>query len=138
MDQQILQQILMKLEAIEDEQKEMNQTLGKLESIEGEQKDMKQQLGSIETEQRGMKQQLDSIETDHREMKQEQQTTNERLHKIESLVIDIPLVRQAALETLDVAKRMESAQVSFERKVSSQLNTHEFGIDILNREQLNL
>ncbi|KRE44489.1 hypothetical protein [Paenibacillus sp. Soil522] len=124
MDGQILQQILKKLDSIEGEQREMKQILGKLDSIENEQA--------------GMSHKLQSIEDEQKDMKREQQTTNQRLRKIESLVVDIPLVRQAALETLDVSKRLESAQVSLERKVASQLHTHEFGIDILNREQLSV
>ncbi len=39
MDGQILQQILMKLDAIEGEQREMKQILGKLDSIENEQRE---------------------------------------------------------------------------------------------------
>lgn len=132
MDGQILQQILMKLDSIEGEQREMKQILGKLDSIENEQVEMSHKLKSIENEQLELKQKLQSIEDEQQEMKRELQTTNQRLLKIESLVVDIPLVRQAALETLDVSKRLESAQVSFERKVASQLHTHEFGIDILN------
>ncbi|ASA22001.1 hypothetical protein [Paenibacillus donghaensis] len=51
---------------------------------------------------------------------------------------DIPLIKQAVLETLEVAKKIDSTQKSFERKASADLNTHEHSIDILNRRQLKL
>ncbi|OMF35820.1 hypothetical protein BK133_10235 [Paenibacillus sp. FSL H8-0548] len=156
MEEQILQQILDKLQSFEEEQKEMKQTLNKLDSIESEQLQMKQalnkldsieneqlqmkqalnKLDSIENEQLGMKQTLDEMKQAIFEMKQEQHTTNHRLHQIETLVVDIPLVRQATLETLEISKRIETTGASFERKVAAELNTHGFGIDILNREQL--
>jgi vacuolar-type H+-ATPase subunit I/STV1 len=136
MEKQILQQILDKLQSFEEEQKVMKQTLNKLDSIENEQLQMKKtlnKLDSIENEQFGMKQTLDEMKQAIFEMKQEQHTTNYRLHQIETLVVDIPLIRQATLESLEISKRIETTGASFERKVAAELNTHGFGIDILNR-----
>lgn len=63
---------------------------------------------------------------------------NTRLDRVESEVkaikadtSDIPLIQRATLETLDEVK--ESS-----KKTAAALNTHEFGIDILNREQLKI
>jgi hypothetical protein len=51
---------------------------------------------------------------------------------------DIPSIKQAVLETLEISKRNESSQTSFERKAAADLNTHGHSIDILNRRQLRL
>ena len=51
---------------------------------------------------------------------------------------DIPSIKQAVLETLEISMRSESSQTSFERKAGADLNTHEHSIDILNRRQLRL
>ncbi len=60
------------------------------------------------------------------------------LNHVKTNTEDIPLIKQAVLETLEMAKRNDASQKSFERKVSSDLNTHEHSIDILNRRQLKL
>jgi len=49
---------------------------------------------------------------------------------------DIPAIKQAVLENLALTKQVDTAQASFERKVSSELTTHGHSIDILNRRQL--
>lgn len=71
-------------------------------------------------------------------IKLEQKITNERLTNIEEQTRDIPLIKQAVLETLDITKQINAEQKRIEKKVSSDLNTHEFSIDILNRRQLKL
>lgn len=68
----------------------------------------------------------------------EQQKTNERLTKIEEQTRDIPLIKQAVLETLDITREIESSHKSFERKTANELNTHDYSIDILNRRQFKL
>lgn len=66
----------------------------------------------------------------------EQNATNERLTKIEEQTRDIPLIKQAVLETLDITKQVSSNQKSFEKKACAEFNTHDYSIDILNRRQL--
>ncbi|MEN1987843.1 hypothetical protein [Paenibacillus hubeiensis] len=61
-----------------------------------------------------------------------------RLDTIEQQTKDIPLLKQAVLETLEITKRLEENQASFERKVTAELNTHQHSIDILNRRQLRM
>lgn len=60
------------------------------------------------------------------------------LKEINANTADIPLIRQAVLETLEITKRLDLSQKSFERKTVNQLNTHEYSIDIINRRQLKL
>lgn len=61
-----------------------------------------------------------------------------RLDTIEQQTKDIPLLKQTVLETLEITKRLEENQASFERKVTAELNTHQHSIDILNRRQLRM
>ncbi|WP_145332666.1 hypothetical protein [Paenibacillus xylanexedens] len=63
---------------------------------------------------------------------------DKRLNVIEEQTKNIPLLQQAVLETLDITKRLEASQITFERKVTSELNTHQHSIDILNRRQLRM
>ncbi|WP_440111912.1 hypothetical protein [Paenibacillus sp. QZ-Y1] len=62
----------------------------------------------------------------------------DRLDNIEKQTKNIPLLQQAVLETLEITKRFESSQITFERKVTAELNTHQHSIDILNRRQLRM
>ncbi|MFD2116396.1 hypothetical protein ACFSTH_08075 [Paenibacillus yanchengensis] len=55
----------------------------------------------------------------------------ETMNSIKADTSDIPLIRRATLESLELIKESD-------KKTASTLNTHEFGIDILNREQLKL
>ncbi|MGO4496256.1 hypothetical protein AB4114_10105 [Paenibacillus sp. 2RAB27] len=45
-----------------------------------------------------------------KEMKTEQKQMNERLNSIEAFVSDIPLIRQAVLETREDVKQLEAVQ----------------------------
>lgn len=65
-------------------------------------------------------------------------TMDGRLDAIEEQTKTIPLLQQAVLETLEVTKRLEASQITFERKVTAELNTHQHSIDILNRRQLRM
>ncbi|MEC0169857.1 hypothetical protein [Paenibacillus graminis] len=65
-------------------------------------------------------------------------TLEKDIKQVKTNTEDIPLIKQAVLETLEMAKRNDTSQKSFERKVSADLNTHEHSIDILNRRQLKL
>lgn len=90
-----------------------------------------QLLKQILDELKQMKSQLTNLESG-------QSVTNQRLTKIEEQTKDIPLIKQAVLETLDITKQISADEKRIEKKVRSDLNTHEFSIDILNRRQLKL
>lgn len=92
---------------------------------------------------------LSQILIELKSIKQEQETTNQRFSKFEEQINnrfskfeeqtkDIPIIKQAVLETLEITKQVDSNQKSFERKVTADLNTHGHSIDILNRRQLKL
>ncbi|WP_342416972.1 hypothetical protein NST83_06130 [Paenibacillus sp. FSL R10-2782] len=81
---------------------------------------------------------LNQILAELKSIKESQENTNKRLTKIEEQTKDIPLIKQAVLETLTITKQIDSSQSSFERKAATDLNTHEHSIDILNRRQLRL
>jgi chromosome segregation ATPase len=53
---------------------------------------------------------IKEIKMEQKEMKAEQKQTNERLNSIEAFVSDIPLIRQAVLETRDDVKQLEAVQ----------------------------
>lgn len=98
-------------------EKILKQILEKLQSIEDEQRAMRSELNSMQNEQRSMSEELRSIKAD---------------------TSDIPLIRRAVLETAETLRNFEKSKEAFERKTASELNTHEYNIDILNREQLKL
>ncbi|WP_342570873.1 hypothetical protein MKY85_23225 [Paenibacillus sp. FSL R5-0749] len=65
-------------------------------------------------------------------------TMDSRLDTIEEQTKNIPLLQQAVLETLTVTKRLDASHSASERKVTTELNTHQHSIDILNRRQLRM
>lgn len=65
-------------------------------------------------------------------------TVDDRLNAIEEQTKNIPLLQQAVLETLTVTKRLDAPHSASERKVTTELNTHQHSIDILNRRQLRM
>lgn len=83
-----------------------------------------EQLKTLNIRVDSMDSRLESLETD--------------VSEIKTHTKDIPAIKQAVLETLDLSKQTESSLHSFERKVSSEQNTHGHSIDILNRRQLKL
>ncbi|MFM9281452.1 hypothetical protein [Paenibacillus jiagnxiensis] len=80
------------------------------------------ELKSLNSRVDSMDSRLGNVETDVKDIKEHTK--------------DIPAIKQAVLENLALTKQVESAQASFERKVSSELTTHGHSIDILNRRQL--
>ncbi|MBT2282143.1 hypothetical protein J7E78_01030 [Paenibacillus polymyxa] len=114
MSDQVLSQILNQLEQMD---KRFDNIDGRLEKIEGRLDSMDGRLDTMDGRLDSMDGRLDSIE---------EQTKN------------IPLLQQSVLETLEITKRLESSQITFERKVTSELNTHQHSIDILNRRQLRI
>ncbi|WP_339236968.1 hypothetical protein MKX40_24015 [Paenibacillus sp. FSL R5-0517] len=65
-------------------------------------------------------------------------TMDGRLDTIDEQTKNIPLLQQAVLETLTVTKRLDASHSASERKVTTELNTHQHSIDILNRRQLRM
>lgn len=65
-------------------------------------------------------------------------TMDSRLDTIDEQTKNIPLLQQAVLETLTVTKRLDASHSASERKVTTELNTHQHSIDILNRRQLRM
>ncbi|WP_339306061.1 hypothetical protein [Paenibacillus sp. FSL R5-0519] len=65
-------------------------------------------------------------------------TMDGRLDTIDEQTKNIPLLQQTVLETLTVTKRLDASHSAFERKVTTELNTHQHSIDILNRRQLRM
>ncbi|WP_405153712.1 hypothetical protein [Paenibacillus sp. FSL K6-0108] len=114
MSDQVLSQILNQLQQMD---KRFDNIDGHLEKIED-------RLGTMDSRLDTMDSRLDTMDG--------------RLDAIEEQTRNIPLLQQAVLETLEVTKRLEASQITFERKVSTELNTHQHSIDILNRRQLRM
>lgn len=74
---------------------------------------------------------LDGIESRMERIESEVKIIKSEVSDIKADTSDIPLIRRASLETLDEVKESN-------KKTAATLNTHEFGIDILNREQLKI
>nr|WP_145406080.1 hypothetical protein [Paenibacillus xylanexedens] len=85
-----------------------------------------------------MDQRFDNMDERLDNMDERLDSFDQRLSTIEEHTKNIPLLQQAVLETLDITKRLEASQITFERKVTSELNTHQHSIDILNRRQLRM
>lgn len=81
---------------------------------------------------------LDQFDKRFDHMDEQLDSFDKRLGVIEEQTKNIPLLQQAVLETLDITKRLEASQITFERKVTAELNTHQHSIDILNRRQLRM
>jgi chromosome segregation ATPase len=121
MSDQVLSQILNQLQQMD---KRFDHIDGRLEKIED-------RLGTLDSRLDVMDGRLDTMDT-------RLDTMDTRLDAIEEQTKTIPLLQQAVLETLEVTKRLEASQITFERKVTAELNTHQHSIDILNRRQLRM
>ncbi|TDL70724.1 hypothetical protein E2R58_16845 [Paenibacillus amylolyticus] len=88
-------------------------------------------LGQILNQLQQMDKRFDSIDVRLEKME-------DRLDTIEEQTKNIPLLQEAVLETLTVTKRLDASQSASERKVTTELNTHQHSIDILNRRQLRM
>ncbi|AZK46423.1 hypothetical protein [Paenibacillus lentus] len=128
MSDQVLNQIL-------DELKSLNTRMGSLEDRQQNFEDGQQTLlarqATLEDGQQALLARQAALEA-------KQSSFEAELKEIKANTADIPLIRQAVLETLDITKRLDLSQKSFERKTTNQLNTHEYSIDIINRRQLKL
>lgn len=114
MSNPILRQILNQLQQMDK----------RFDSIDGH-------LGKIDHRFDAMEERLGAVES-------RLDTVDRTLNAIEEQTKNIPLLQQAVLETLTVTKRLDASQSASERKVTTELNTHQHSIDILNRRQLRL
>lgn len=121
MSDQVLSQILNQLQQMD---KRFDHIDGRLEKIED-------RLGTLDSRLDVMDGRLDTMDG-------RLDTMDTRLDAIEEQTKTIPLLQQAVLETLEVTKRLEASQITFERKVTAESNTHQHSIDILNRRQLRM
>ncbi|MUG46033.1 hypothetical protein [Paenibacillus woosongensis] len=122
------QALLTRQEALENGQQAL---LTRQEALENGQQALLTRQEALENGQQALLTRLEALET-------RQVSFEAELKEIKANTADIPLIRQAVLETLEITKRLDLSQKSFERKTTNQLNTHEYSIDIINRRQLKL
>ncbi|WP_339845779.1 hypothetical protein MKY42_25780 [Paenibacillus sp. FSL W7-1088] len=128
MSDQVLSQILNQLQQMD---KRFDNIDGRLEKIED-------RLDTVDGRLDTMDGRLDTMDSRLGTMDRRLDTIDGRLDAIEEQTKTIPLLQQTVLETLEVTKRLEASQITFERKVNAELNTHQHSIDILNRRQLRM
>ncbi|MCK6074962.1 hypothetical protein [Paenibacillus silvae] len=109
----------------------LNQILNQLQQMDKRFDQVDKQFDNFDKRLDHMEQRLDKMD-------ERLDSFDQRLSTIEEHTRNIPLLQQAVLETLDITKRLETSQMTFERKVTSELNTHQHSIDILNRRQLRM
>ncbi|MFD3260558.1 hypothetical protein ACE3MQ_18360 [Paenibacillus lentus] len=109
-----------------------------LAQILDELKSINTRMGSLEHRQATLEEGQQALLDRQEALEDRQQSFEAVLKEIKANTADIPLIRQAVLETLDITKRLDLSQKSFERRTTTQLNTHEYSIDIINRRQLKL
>ncbi|WP_339185986.1 hypothetical protein MKX33_17705 [Paenibacillus sp. FSL R5-0490] len=114
MSNPILRQILNQLQQMDK----------RFDSIDGH-------LGKIDHRFDAMEERLGAVES-------RLDTVDRTLNAIEEQTKNIPLLQQAVLETLTITKHLEASHSVSERKVTTELNTHQHSIDILNRRQLRM
>ncbi|KLU56142.1 hypothetical protein EL84_29765 [Paenibacillus sp. VT-400] len=95
-------------------------------------------LGQILNQLQQMDKRFDSIDVRLEKMEDRLNTMESRLDTIEEQTKNIPLLQQAVLETLTITKHLDASHSVSERKVTTELNTHQHSIDILNRRQLRM
>ncbi|MDM5276056.1 hypothetical protein ACN9MH_22445 [Paenibacillus silvae] len=95
-------------------------------------------LNQILNQLQQMDKRFDQVDQRLEKMDERLDSFDQRLSTIEEHTKNIPLLQQAVLETLDITKRLEASHITFERKVTSELNIHQHSIDILNRRQLRM
>lgn len=99
---------------------------------------MDKRFDSIDVRLEKMEDRLNTMENRLDTMDGRLDTMDGRLDTIEEQTKNIPLLQQAVLETLTVTKRLDASHSASERKVTTELNTHQHSIDILNRRQLRM
>ncbi|GGH48185.1 hypothetical protein GCM10008014_11960 [Paenibacillus silvae] len=116
----------------------LNQILNQLQQMDKRFDQVDKQFDKFDKRLDHMEQRLDKMDQRLDNMDERLDSFDQRLSTIEEHTKNIPLLQQAVLETLDITKRLETSQMTFERKVTSELNTHQHSIDILNRRQLRM
>ncbi|WP_339178791.1 hypothetical protein MHB43_25365 [Paenibacillus sp. FSL H8-0317] len=109
----------------------LGQILNQLQQMDKRFDSIDGHLGKIDHRLDAMEERLGAVES-------RLDTVDDRLNAIEEQTKNIPLLHQAVLETLTVTKRLDASQSASERKVTTELNTHQHSIDILNRRQLRM
>ncbi|MGN7413827.1 hypothetical protein [Paenibacillus sp. SAF-068] len=99
---------------------------------------MDKRFDSIDVRLEKMEDRLNTMENRLDTMDGRLDTIDGRLDTIEEQTKNIPLLQQAVLETLTVTKRLDASHPASERKLTTELNTHQHSIDILNRRQLRM
>ncbi|MDQ0660742.1 hypothetical protein [Paenibacillus sp. W2I17] len=109
----------------------LGQILNQLQQMDKRFDSIDGHLGKIDHRLDAMEERLGAVES-------RLDTFDDRLNAIEEQTKNIPLLQQAVLETLTVTKRLDASHSASERKVTTELNTHQHSIDILNRRQLRM
>jgi len=135
MSDAVLEQILVQLQQMNKRFDHIDQ---RLDNMDGSLDNMDGRLDSMNGRLDNMDGRLDSMDGRLDNMDGRFDRIEGRLDTIEQQTKDIPLLKQAVLETLEITKRLEENQASFERKATAELNTHQHSIDILNRRQLRM
>lgn len=99
---------------------------------------MEERLGTVENRLDTVDSSLSAIDGKLNTIDGRLDKVDDRLDTIEEQTKNIPLLQQAVLETLTVTKRLDASHSASERKVTTELNTHQHSIDILNRRQLRM
>ncbi|MFC5405067.1 LPP leucine zipper domain-containing protein [Cohnella soli] len=142
MSEQLLQQILTELREVKTDVSELKSDMSELKSDVAELKsdvaELKSDVAELKSDVAELKSDVAELKSDVAELKSEQQKTNARLDKIEQDTALIPMIQRAVLETYETVQQLAATQTNFEIKTTSDLNTHEHSIDILNRRQFRL
>ncbi|MDT9721471.1 hypothetical protein QVE09_21455 [Paenibacillus sp. ClWae2A] len=128
MSDPILGQILNQLQQMD---KRFDSIDGHLGKIDNRLDVMEERLGAVESR-------LDTVDRTLNAIDDRLDKVDGRLDTIEEQTKNIPLLQQAVLETLTVTKRLDASHSASERKLTTELNTHQHSIDILNRRQLRM
>lgn len=101
-----------------------------LAQILDELKSINTRMGSLEHRQATLEEGQQALLDRQEALEDRQQSFEAVLKEIKANTADIPLIRQAVLETLDISKRLDLSQKSFERRTTTQLNTHEYSLQL--------
>ena len=135
MSEQILTQILEQLKTLNIRVDSMD---SRLDSMDSRFDGIDSRLDGMDSRFDGMDSRLDGVDSRFDRIDTRLDSLETDISEIKNHTKDIPAIKQAVLETLDLSKQNKSSLHSFERKVSSELTTHGHSIDILNRRQLKL
>ncbi|WP_339256982.1 hypothetical protein MKZ12_23105 [Paenibacillus sp. FSL R5-0713] len=135
MSDPILGQILNQLQQMD---KRFDSIDVRLEKMEDRLITMESRLDTMDGRLDTMDSRLDTMDGRLDTMDSRLDTMDGRLDTIDEQTKNIPLLQQAVLETLTVTKRLDASHSASERKVTTELNTHQHSIDILNRRQLRM